>query len=115
MKTFDEERPWGSFTQFTHNEVSTVKILTVKPGGLLSYQRHELRDEFWKVIEGEGYAIHNDSRVELTIGDELFIKSGDKHRLGSEEGMKVLEISFGNFDEHDEERLEDAYGRGDPC
>ena len=27
-----EERPWGKFEQYTHNEVSTVKIITVKAG-----------------------------------------------------------------------------------
>jgi len=111
MKKYTEERPWGGFEQFTHNEISTVKILIINPGELLSYQRHKHRDEFWKVIEGVGYAIHNDQRIELGLGDELFIKQGDKHRLGSEEGMKILEISFGKFDEEDNERLEDKYER----
>ena len=106
-----EKRPWGGFEQYTHNEVSTVKILIVDAGQVLSYQRHKNRDEFWKVIEGSGYAVHNDKKIPLALGDELFIKKGDKHRLGSEEGMKVLEISFGNFDEDDNERLEDQYGR----
>ena len=31
MKTFKVKRPWGTFTQFTHNEKSTVKILEIKP------------------------------------------------------------------------------------
>ena len=114
MKKYSEERPWGGFEQFTHNEVSTVKILTIKAEGLLSYQRHKLRQEYWRVIEGSGYAILNDKRVDMSIGDEVFIEKGDKHRFGSETGAKVLEISFGTFDENDEERLEDAYGRDSP-
>ena len=34
MKIYKEERPWGVFEQFTHNENSTVKILTVNEGGV---------------------------------------------------------------------------------
>ncbi|MBR9702794.1 cupin domain-containing protein [Candidatus Woesearchaeota archaeon] len=106
-----EERPWGSFEQFTHNEESTVKILTIKAGGLLSYQVHKLRIELWRIIEGEGHIILNDKRIDVKPGDEFLIKPGDKHRIGSESGLKFLEISFGHFDEADEVRLEDAYGR----
>ena len=37
---------------------------------------------------------------------------GQKHRLiGNETGGRVLEISFGKFDEKDIERFEDNYGR----
>jgi mannose-6-phosphate isomerase len=39
------EKPWGSYEQYTHNLPSTVKILTVAPGGILSRQYHHHRDE----------------------------------------------------------------------
>ena len=32
-------KPWGQFEQFTHNEISTVKILTVNENQRLSLQR----------------------------------------------------------------------------
>ncbi len=111
IEVYKEERPWGAFEQFTHNEESTVKILIVKD--LLSYQRHKYRDEFWRVLSGEGFAILNDKKIPLKRGDEVFIKRGDCHRLGSDNKMEVLEISFGHFDEDDNERLEDKYGRND--
>lgn len=111
MKPFIEERPWGNFEQFTENEVSTVKIITLKVDGAISYQRHKFRDEFWRVIEGKGFAIVNDKKIPLGQGDEVCIKRGDKHRLVCEEDMRVLEICFGHFDEEDNERLEDKYGR----
>ena len=37
------ERPWGRFEQFTLNEPTTVKTITVEPGHRLSLQRHEHR------------------------------------------------------------------------
>lgn len=109
-----ELRPWGDFTQFTDNEVSTVKILTMNKESQLSYQYHDHREEYWYVIEGEGYAILNDKKIDLKKGDEVKIAKKDKHRLGSQTGMRVLEISFGHFDENDNHRIEDDYGRDSP-
>jgi len=42
---YTEQRPWGSFTQYSDNEQTTVKLLDVKPGIRLSYQYHDHRDE----------------------------------------------------------------------
>ena len=52
MKTLTVKKPWGQFDQFTHNEISTVKILSVDKGGELSLQNHEHRTEFWRIISG---------------------------------------------------------------
>ena len=38
MKKKSVEKPWGGFEQFTLNEISTVKILTIKPGQTFSLQ-----------------------------------------------------------------------------
>jgi len=45
------EKPWGKFEQYTHNALSTVKIITVQPGGALSLQYHHRRDELWVVLD----------------------------------------------------------------
>ena len=34
-----DHRPWGKFTQFSHNQETTVKIIEVKPKQQLSVQR----------------------------------------------------------------------------
>ena len=49
---FVEERPWGRFRQFTANEPTTVKTITVDPGQRLSLQRHQHRAELWHVLAG---------------------------------------------------------------
>ena len=48
---FQEERPWGNFRQFSHNELSTVKIISINPNSSLSLQYHNNRSEFWKIIK----------------------------------------------------------------
>jgi mannose-6-phosphate isomerase len=110
------EKPWGRFEQYTHNLPCTVKIITVAPGGTLSRQYHHKRDELWVVLD-PGACVELDGEVlHPEPGAKLFIPQGTVHRLSSEsEGLvRVLEISFGHFDEDDIVRLDDIYGRAGP-
>ncbi|MDQ3244938.1 MAG: phosphomannose isomerase type II C-terminal cupin domain [bacterium] len=108
----NDERPWGNFKQFTANTPSTVKIITVNPNESLSLQSHNQREEFWYVLKGEGIFEINDVVYDVVEGDEYYVKLGEKHRISAEEnGMQVLEIAFGNFNEEDIIRYEDKYGR----
>lgn len=64
MESITTERPWGSFTRFTNNQLSTVKTLFVKSGGkALSLQYHKQREELWKVLSGT---------PEIVIGEDVF-------------------------------------------
>ena len=110
------EKPWGGFEQYTHNLPCTVKIITVAPGGALSRQYHEKRDELWVVLD-EGARVELDGEVLYPeVEEKLFIPRETVHRLSSvgEGAVRVLEISFGEFDEEDIVRLEDIYGRVGP-
>jgi mannose-6-phosphate isomerase-like protein (cupin superfamily) len=112
MKTLTVEKPWGKFEQFTHDEISTVKIITVNAGGSLSLQKHEGRTEFWYVISGHPTVTLGDHVVQANPGDELNIEKKEPHRLEAPKDMvQVLEIAHGIFDESDITRLEDKYGR----
>lgn len=109
---FHDARPWGAWRRFAFNEQSTVKIITVAPGGSLSLQRHEHRDEVWHVLD-DGLRVQIDAQVtDAAAGDEFLITRGQTHRLSSlGPAGRVLEIAFGTFDEDDIERLADDYGR----
>lgn len=112
LNIFQEERPWGNFRRFTQNEISTVKIVTVKKGEVLSLQSHQKRAEFWKVLTGDGFFEIGENKYEVKKGDEYFVKIGEKHRMGAENSiLEVLEIAFGDFNENDIIRYEDKYGR----
>lgn len=107
-----EDRPWGSFDRFTHNELSTVKIITVHPGEVLSLQRHAKRSEWWKILSGSGFVTLNEEVLPAVTGNEFEIPQGTLHRVeAGTEGMMFLEIALGVFDEADIERLSDKYGR----
>jgi mannose-6-phosphate isomerase-like protein (cupin superfamily) len=113
MDIYKEDRPWGSFTKFTENTPSTVKIITVKPNEELSLQSHKERSEFWHVISGSGFFEINGKIEKVEVGSEEYFGIGDKHRMGGgENGIQVLEIAFGHFDEKgDIIRYDDKYGR----
>lgn len=107
-----DERPWGGFEQFTLNEQTTVKIITVKEGEAFSLQTHAHRDEFWRMLAGAGVVSVGGAEHAAKAGEEFFIPRGTTHRAtGGEGGLVFLEIAFGDFDEHDIRRLEDKYGR----
>ena len=124
VRPYQEERPWGNFRRFTQNEQSTVKVISVNPGAVLSLQSHAGRSEFWHVLSGEGAVEIGlpiaDSgaggeivKTLVKKGDEFFIPVGAKHRLSAAENsaLEILEIAMGNFDESDIVRFEDKYGR----
>ncbi len=106
------EKPWGRFIQYVLNEQVTVKILEVKAGEQLSLQSHNHRSELWVPLD-EGACIQIDDQIVRPKPLEpVFIPVGAKHRLiGEDKSYRVLEISFGYFDEDDIVRYEDKYGR----
>jgi len=109
---YEEERPWGFFRRFTDNVSSTVKIITVNPNEELSLQSHNMREEFWRVISGDGVFEVGDRKYIVDIGSEQYIPIKTKHKIkAGMNGLEVLEISFGEFDEGDIIRYEDKYGR----
>ena len=111
-KTFTENRPWGDELWLTRISPSMVKIITVKPGESCSLQFHHERDEYWRVLGGNGTVQIVNEKFETKLGEEYFIPRETKHRFtGGTEPLVLLEITYGKFDENDIVRLEDKYGR----
>ncbi len=112
----DFNRPWGGFIKFVDNKPCTVKVLFIKKGGSLSLQSHKLREEFWYIISGKvkvttGKNIKKLRSKILTEGEYIFILKKYLHRAEGINQAKILEISFGRFEEGDEIRYKDKYGR----
>ncbi len=105
------KEPWGKERHFILNRKCTVKILTVKPKQMLSLQYHKKRKEMWCFLT-DGYVQLGKEKRKVEKGEVVTIKKKQPHRLISKnKKVEVLEISFGKFDEKDEIRLEDKYGR----
>lgn len=105
------KRPWGLFRQFSLNEKSTVKVLIVKPHQILSLQKHKKRKEMWYFLT-DGYVQIGTKTKKVKKGETVVIKKMQAHRIFAKKNkVEVLEVSYGTFDEKDEIRLEDKYGR----
>jgi mannose-6-phosphate isomerase-like protein (cupin superfamily) len=112
MDSSTTKRPWGSFTRFTNNEPSTVKLLYVNKGEQLSLQYHNHRNEFWRVISGNPEIVVGEETKVAEPGSEFNIPANTNHRIGAPtDDVVILEISTGEFDEEDIVRLEDKYNR----
>jgi mannose-6-phosphate isomerase len=112
-RIIEDVRPWGKFRRFPHEGASSIKIITVEPGGRLSLQYHEGRDEFWVVL---------DPGLEITVGDrvwtaapdeEIFIPRRTPHRVrnAGDKPARFFEIWIGASSESDIVRLSDDYAR----
>jgi mannose-1-phosphate guanylyltransferase/mannose-6-phosphate isomerase len=111
--TIEVDKPWGKFEQYTHNTLSTVKVITLQPGAALSLQYHHSRDELWVVLDAGAQIELDNTIIHPRVGDKVFIPRTTAHRLSasSDRPVRILEVSFGEFDEDDIVRLEDIYGR----
>lgn len=109
----ESQRPWGGFQQFTANEETTVKIITVEPGCRLSLQTHERRAELWQVLDGPLDVTVDGTSWTARAGEQVWVPRGVAHRVGNsgEAPGRLLEIGYGDFDEDDIVRLEDDYQR----
>jgi mannose-6-phosphate isomerase-like protein (cupin superfamily) len=110
----DVTRPWGTFHALAKEEGRWfVKLLKVKKGGSLSLQKHKKRDEMWFIVTGKAKVQKGVDVFDLEKGESVYIEKGELHRLRGITDVEFIEVSLGDFDENDEVRLEDDYGRAD--
>ena len=84
--------------------------MLLKAGHRTSLQLHNCRTEKWIILKGCALVIL-DGTHHLKEGDEIRIPKTKMHRLEAVTDLKILEISYGLFDELDIIRFEDDYDR----
>ena len=107
-------RPWGSYDSIDNEENFQVKRLIVKPGAVLSLQKHAHRSEHWVVVKGKARITRNDEEFDLNVNESTYISIGDVHRIANpfDEPCHIIEVQCGDYlGEDDIVRLEDNYGR----
>ncbi len=105
------KRPWGKFEELALNKKCSVKVLTLEPKEELSLQYHKKREELWYFFD-KAIVIVENKKINVKSGDIILIKKNQTHRIRAlRKSVRVLEVSFGFFDENDEVRIEDKYGR----
>jgi mannose-6-phosphate isomerase len=109
------EKPWGWYTVHDTNNIKPYKIKTlyIKPHLQFSLQKHEHREEFWVIVDGDGFLTLSDHHSHVVRGNHIHIGTSVIHRLtAGKDGIKLVEVQLGTIcDEDDIVRLKDDYGR----
>ncbi len=107
-------RPWGKYDSVDSGSRFQVKRITVKPGEVLSLQKHFHRSEHWIVVSGIAEVTRDDEVFMVPENESAYIPRGAIHRLSNpgKIPLELIEVQSGSYlGEDDIVRIEDNYGR----
>ena len=107
-------RPWGKYLSIDMGERYQVKRITVKPGGVLSLQKHYHRAEHWVVVRGAAEVTRNDETIMVHENESIYLPIGCVHRMANpgKIPLELIEVQVGSYvGEDDIVRIEDVYKR----
>ena len=107
-------KPWGHEEIWAWTDRYVGKLLIIETGKRLSFQYHEQKDEWIRVVDGRMLlTLENDADVvesrELRAAESVRIRAGRRHRFEALERCTLIEVSTPELD--DVVRLEDDFGR----
>lgn len=89
------EKSWGTYTVIDAQPGAMTVKIALKSGGKMTYHSHELRDECWNIISGEGEAVVDGEAIPVKKGSTVAIPRGKKHTLLAKTDMTVIEVQTG--------------------
>jgi mannose-1-phosphate guanylyltransferase/mannose-6-phosphate isomerase len=107
-------RPWGHYQDVDLAARYRVKRIVVKPGCVLSLQKHLHRSEHWMLVRGTAEVTINGEVGLVHENESTYIPIGAIHRLANPGKivLELIEVQVGSYlGEDDIVRLEDVYGR----
>ncbi|MCR4792187.1 MAG: cupin domain-containing protein [Lachnospiraceae bacterium] len=90
------EKSWGSFKVLDSSPTSLTIKVTLLPGHHMYYHSHERRDEVWTVTEGEGVAIVDGVKREISDGDIIKLPAGSRHTVYARTRLEIIEVQNGD-------------------
>lgn len=109
-----DDRPWGSWQVIDVGPNYAVKRIAVRPGGRLSLQMHNHREEHWVVVVGKARVTRDDVQEDVPANHAVTIGPRVVHRVENpgDETLVLIEVQTGDrLSESDIVRLSDDYGR----
>ena len=108
------QRPWGKYLSVDMGSRYQVKRITVKPGGVLSLQKHYHRAEHWVVVRGTAEVTRNDETIVVHETESIYLPIGCVHRMANpgKIPLELIEVQVGSYlGEDDIVRIQDIYKR----
>ena len=105
-----EVRPWGQFTSLGDGDSFRVREVVVDPGGRLTLQRHDHRDEHWIIVEGEAEVRLGDETRRVRAGESVRVARGCLHQLHNPgaDRLRLVEVQYGDWLGDDTVRLAES-------
>lgn len=92
--------PWGGVALQKVEEPLVEKFLVVHGGNFLAFEKHEKKEEWLTLVEGEALLMHKKAGSDVVTlitmqpGIEIFIAPGEEHCLLAKENSVVFEHGF---------------------
>lgn len=106
-----EERIWGwsrvlDYAKYENGPEMVTKRICIHSGKNSSYHYHNLRDEVWTIVRGEGELALDDHLTRVKSGDTIHLPAGKKHGIRAITELEFIEVQTGvSITEEDFTRL----------
>lgn len=89
------EKSWGEFRVIDVEDDSLTIKVTLNKGHSMNYHYHDLRDEVWTVILGEGMVIIDGEKKNVKVGDVIEMPAGTRHTIIAKTKLQLIEVQIG--------------------
>ena len=106
IKDFDqppmyEERIWGwsrtlDYAKYAYGEEMVTKRICIHEGKNSTYHYHNLRNEVWTIVKGEGELILDNTITRVKAGDVVHLPIGKKHGVRAITELEFIEVQTGS-------------------
>lgn len=95
-----EERIWGwsrtlDYAKYDNGQEMVTKRICIHEGKNSTYHFHNLRDEVWTIVRGEGELALDESIHRVKAGDIVHIPAGKKHGIRALSELEFIEVQTG--------------------
>jgi mannose-1-phosphate guanylyltransferase len=95
-----EERIWGwsrvlDYASYENCQEMVTRRICINKDKNLSYHYHNLRDEVWTIVRGEGELALDESIARVKAGDIIHLPAGRKHGIRAIKELEIIEVQTG--------------------
>ncbi|QTC40409.1 cupin domain-containing protein [Bacillus sp. V3] len=95
-----EERIWGwsrvlDYAKYDGEKEMVTKRICIHAGKNSSYHYHNLRDEVWTIVKGEGELAIDHHLTRVKAGDTIHLPAGKKHGIKAITDIEFIEVQTG--------------------
>lgn len=95
-----EERIWGwsrtlDYANYENGQEMVTKRICIHAEKNSSYHYHNLRDEVWTIVRGEGDLALDDHITRVKAGDIIHLPAGKKHGIRALSELEFIEVQTG--------------------